>query len=129
MARGGARQGSGRPSEKSQVKLKGEQLPPKKPDDLNGEHANALWDEAVVALSHVLRPVDFAILRLACEAFELAMTDGCPKVRLSASRAFEAMARQIGLTPSSRRVIKPVDGEQSEEVDPLAKWMERGGLN
>ncbi len=37
MAKGGARQGSGRPSEKSQVKLKGEQVPPKKPDDLNGE--------------------------------------------------------------------------------------------
>lgn len=126
--RGGKRPNAGRPSEKCQTKVKGDQGPPKKPSDL-GEWSSRVWDDAVAALPHILRPLDYAILRVACEAFQMAMTDEDPKVRLQAMRAFESHARQIGLTPSSRRIVKPVDEVESHENDPFVEFMRKGGLN
>ena len=126
--KGKKQNGGGRPSEKSQTKPKGEQSPPVKPDDLIGVYANQLWDEAVKSLEHVLRPIDFAILRLACHAFETAMTDEDPKVRLSAQRVFESHGRQIGLTPSSRRIVKPVDAVEETDTE-FDDWLKRGGMN
>lgn len=128
MGSGGARPGSGRPSEKSQTKIKGDQSPPQKPDDL-GEYASQIWDEAVKALPHVLRPCDYGILRLCCEAFQLAMTDPSSKVRISAMRVYESHAGKIGLTPHSRRIVKPVDEIETDDNDPFNEWMKRGGLN
>ncbi|MEQ1904762.1 MAG: hypothetical protein ABL888_11295 [Pirellulaceae bacterium] len=124
---GGKRDGAGRPVHKPFVP-KGEQVPPAKPDDL-GEFASRVWDDAVVALPHVLRPLDYGILRLACEAFQIAMTVEDAKVRLQAMRAFESHARQIGLTPSSRKTVKPCDDEQQPDDDQFNQWMRKGGLN
>ncbi|MEQ1904750.1 MAG: hypothetical protein ABL888_11230 [Pirellulaceae bacterium] len=124
---GGQRDGAGRPAHKPFVP-KGEQVPPAKPDDL-GEFASRVWDDAVQALPHILRPLDYGILRLACESFQLAMTAKDEKIRLQASRAFESLGRQIGLTPSSRRTVKPF--EEIEPIDDDAafnEWMKRGGL-
>ena len=121
---------SGRPSERSQIEVHGVQSPPSKPSDLVGVHANELWDIAVESLSHVLRPIDFAILRQCCEVYELFRTTDDLKTKLSASRLFVNLSKQIGLDPSSRRVIKPAkDPKPEPEKDPFDAWLERGGLN
>lgn len=129
MPSGGKRPGSGRPSEKTQTKVRGKQEPPVKPADMEGVYANQIWDQAVEALPHILRPVDYGILRMACEAFELAMTSEDEKVRLSAMRAYESCANKIGMTPHSRRIVKPVDNEEPEQISPLDDWLQRGALN
>ena len=124
--------GSGRPSETRQLKLHGEQGLPVLPADMTGVHAVELWELAITSLPNVLVKLDFAVLRLCCESYQLAMD--CladPKQRKLATSAmsrFESLARQIGLTPHSRRIIKPVDVETVDENDPYNDWLNRGGL-
>lgn len=141
-SRGGRRAGSGRPSEKQQVSLRGGNAPPVMPHDLVGDHARELWSRAVESLPHVLREVDAPVLRMACVLYqrfrdlELMMLEepDNPKLHdmmISAANKFDTYANRIGLNPHCRRVIKPVEGESGEEKkdDPLEAWMKRGGLN
>ena len=127
--RGGARPGAGRPAETEQLPIKGEQRPPEKPDGLR-QYASELWDLAVESLPHVLRPVDVAVLRLCCEAYQMAMDcvadPDMKKEAISAMTKFDSLAKQIGLTPHSRRVIKPAASEKQTE-DPLKVWRDRAG--
>lgn len=122
---------SGRPSETRQLKLLGEQGLPVLPTDMTGVHAVALWNEAIDSLPHVLQRLDFAVLRLCCESYQLAMD--ClsdPKQRKLATSAmsrFESLARQIGLTPHSRRIIKPIEVETVDDEE-FSEWLE-GGLD
>jgi phage terminase small subunit len=49
---------------------------------------------------------------------------------MSAITKFETLAKSIGLNPHSRRVIKPVSGEETEKGDDVfEEWLKRGGLN
>jgi len=121
---------SGRPSVESQIKTLGAQEPPKMPADLKGRFAKQLWKQAVEDLGHVLRPVDFAVLKLCCQSFEMSQTSEDEKVRLSAMRMFASLSHKIGLDPSSRRVVKPAPSEvEPSEPDPFQQWLDRGGLN
>lgn len=132
--------GSGRPSETRQIRVRGDQIPPKAPADL-GPHAKRVWDLAVGSLPDVLRPLDEPILRMCCEAYQSAMDlkakmDRSRKFNSSihgamcrAMRLFESHAKQIGLTPSSRRVVKPVEPGEQDEVSPFEEFLKQGGLN
>jgi len=124
---------SGRPGVQHQIETRGEQTPPEIPTDLEGSHAIALWQQAVTDLPHCLRQADFAILRLACETYQRAMDGfaaGDEKSALAATRLYNNLAREIGLTPSARRIVKPAPGEKQEmDDDAFEQWLARGGLN
>lgn len=123
---------SGRPSEKEQLLIKGKQEPPKMPKGLR-PHAAMVWKLAVDSLPHVLRPLDEPVLRLCCEAYQLAMDAleaGETKTFLVAVAKFDLTAGKIGMTPHSRRVIKPVSAKElANEETPFDAWFNRGGLN
>lgn len=123
---------SGRPSEKEQLPIRGKAEPPKMPKGM-GEHAQHVWKLAVESLPHVLRPLDEPVLRLCCECYQLAMDGlkaGDTKTFLVAVAKYELTANKIGLTPHSRRVIKPVSTtEVTKEESPFDSWFNRGGLN
>jgi phage terminase small subunit len=138
----GAKGGGGRPSELSQLAIKGGDHPPEKPIDMKGEFANELWDIALETLPHVLRKVDGPVLRLACESYQQAMLCfqvlasepldvSANKMAMAAITKFETLAKSLGLNPHSRRVIKPANSETqaSKEDDPMQEWLRRGGLN
>jgi phage terminase small subunit len=122
---------SGRPDIDNQLATKGKQEPPEMPEDLVGVHPRQLWKQALEDLPHCLRQCDFAILRLACESYQASMeayAAGDDRTGLAAARGFMIAAKEIGLTPNARRIIKPVEGEV-EESD-FQKWLKRhGGLN
>lgn len=123
---------SGRPSEKYQLPVEGNQEPPEMPDDLDGEHAKKLWKVAVESLPHVLRPIDGPVLHLCCLSFQSAIdlaNEGDHKMAIAFMRAFELLACKIGLTPHARRVIKPVAPKQEFPDDPFIEWMSRRGLS
>lgn len=131
--RGGARPGAGQPEIKKQLKVEGAQSPPKMPRGLR-PHAKKVWELAVDSLPHVLRPLDEPALRLCCEAYQMAMDaieNDDSKAFVSAFTKFEAMAGKIGLTPHSRRTIKPADDgkDDKDTEDPFEVWKTRGGLN
>jgi len=122
----------GRPSVANQLPTQGEQKPPTLPSDLTGEHAIALWRQAVQDLPHALRQCDFAILRLTCEAYQKAMdafSSGDEKTALASSRLFGTLAKEIGLSPSSRRVVRPAPTDEKQEPDEFDKWLSRRGLS
>ncbi len=136
----GAKGGGGRPSEKSQLAVKAGNNPPVMPSDLHGEYAIELWRLAVNGLPHVLREIDGPVLRLCCEAYQVAMdqrmlliaepdNSDALKGMIAAMTKFDSLAKTIGLNPHSRRVIKPADGNADNEKDPLTDWLARGGLN
>jgi phage terminase small subunit len=124
---------SGRPSEKHQLVVLGEQSPPPMPSDLIGDHAQELWAKATESLAHVLRGIDYAILKQCCQAFQIgqdAFEKGNAKLALAAFRQYENHAKQIGLTPSSRRIVKAVQEPAESQSDAAVKsWLARGGLN
>ena len=123
---------SGRPSETHQLQTHGLQSPPIMPDDLVGEHAVGLWREAVEALPHVLRPIDYATLRLACMAYQRALDllDAADDKQAAAMmRVFESLGAKLGLHPHARRIVKPVAGEESAEAAEslkFEKWLSKG---
>ena len=136
----GAKGGGGRPSEKSQLVVKAGNNPPAVPGDLHGQYAKELWKLAVEALPHVLRELDGPVLRLCCEAYQVAMDQrqllieepdngDALKGMIAAMTKFDSLAKTIGLNPHSRRVIKPADVESGEDDDPMTKWLARGALN
>jgi hypothetical protein len=47
----------------------------------------------------------------------------------SAVTKFDALAGRIGLTPHSRRVIKPAKGEGEAAGGEFDEWLKRGNLN
>jgi phage terminase small subunit len=122
---------SGRPSVKHQLEVKGDQGLPDKPDGL-GEHASSMWDLAIESLPHVIRKVDGPILRLACESYQQAMDmfeAGKTNDALKAAKTFDQLAQKIGLSPSARRVVKPVESKDKgvqSEVSEFELWMKRG---
>jgi len=123
---------SGRPSVKNQLEVKGDQSPPEMPDDMS-EIAKEVWQLAVESLPHVLRPVDGPILRLACESYASAVelfAAGESKQAVAAARGYEQLASKLGLHPSARRVVRPVEESKSDDdSDIVAKLLRRGGLN
>lgn len=123
---------SGRPSVKTSLLVHGSQEPPKVPADLKGKHARALWGLAVRQLPHVLRLVDAAILRVACESFQAAVVAralGDDRTANANIRSFLGAARELGLTPSARRVVRPVEGSEPDADELFKDWVKRGGLN
>lgn len=133
--------GSGRPSVAKQAKVIGDPKPPKMPDGL-GEHAAYCWRLACDSLPHILRGVDEMYLRGCCEAYGHAMemmaalsTQPLDKdvhtMAMASWRIFDTYARQIGLTPSSRRIVKPADDAKEEAAvkSDYQVWAQRGGLN
>ena len=125
----GAKGGGGRPSETQQLQTRGDQVPPPVPDDLRGDYARRLWELAITELPHVLRPVDEPVLRLAAVSYQLAMDSLAAnehKTFVSAVTKFDALAKQVGLNPHCRRVIKPCAENQGD--DPLEQWIAAGGL-
>ena len=138
----GAKGGGGRPSETSQLALRGGNQPPEKPESIIGVYANELWDLAIESLPHVLRKVDGPVLSMACLAYQRAMEcfekigndpdedEAYHRQAMSAITKFETLAKSIGLNPHSRRVIKPANGEATEtKDDAFDEWLKRGGLN
>jgi phage terminase small subunit len=138
----GAKGGGGRPSETSQLALRGGNEPPKKPDGLRGEFANRLWDLAIESLPHVLRKVDEPALEQCCIAYQRVkemdailagdhLNKEAHNMMVSAMTKFDSLAKSLGLNPHSRRVIKPADGEQAEKKeDAFEQFLKRsGGLN
>ena len=123
--------GSGRPSVKNQLAVMGDQGLPDKPGDL-GELASVMWDLAVDSLPHVLRKIDGPILRLACESYQqamLAFERDDLSAALKATKTFDQLSQKIGLSPSARRIVKPVekeDGKVKTEVSEFELWMKRG---
>jgi len=119
---------SGRPSVKHQLEVKGDQGVPEMPEGL-GPHALEMWNLAIESLPHVIRRVDGPILRLACESYEKAVVlfaAGETKEAASMAKTFEALASKIGLHPSSRRVVRPVDDEESKDGNDFDKWLAKG---
>jgi phage terminase small subunit len=114
-----------------QLEVKGDQGLPEKPAGL-GEYASAMWDLAIESLPHVLRKIDGPILRLACEAYQqaaLAFEADDLSAALKASKTFDQLSQKIGLSPSARRVVKPVasvDKKIASEVSEFELWMKRG---
>ena len=90
---------SGRPEVKFQLAVKGPQAVPEMPPELDGKpHAKAVWQLAVEALPHVLRPLDGPILTASCLAFQTAIEmDSSPvkkdqRAAASYFRLFEILA-------------------------------------
>jgi phage terminase small subunit len=55
---------------------------------------------------------------------------GESKEASNVSRTFESLAAKIGLTPSSRRVVKPVEtSDDDQDGDAFAEWLKKGRLN
>ena len=123
---------SGRPSETAQLTTKGGQSVPEMPADL-GPHAQKVWQLACEHLPHVLTTLDEPILRLCAEAYQAAMDlrgqPGKESKFIAACGKFDALASRLGLTPHSRRVIKPIAEDQATEETDYDEWFKRGGLN
>jgi phage terminase small subunit len=124
---------SGRPSNKAQIKIKGQQSPPTDiPDGLNAD-GMAVWELAVESLPHVLRPVDGPVLHLACLAFQSAIQayeSGDQKEGTTQARTYLAIADKLGLHPASRNIVRPADEPKGgEDDDIVARLLARGGLN
>jgi phage terminase small subunit len=123
---------SGRPSNRSQIRIEGPQCPPEMPDDLCVD-AQEVWELAVAALPHVLRPVDGPALKLACVCYAHAINafkNGDGKHGAAVAKAYIAIADKLGLHPASRNIIRPVEQSKGgEDDDIVAKLLARGGLN
>lgn len=77
-------------------------------------------------LPRILRQCDLAILRLRGEAYQAAMDAyeaGDDRKELAAARGFMAVAKELGLSPSARRIVKPAPIEK-KEFD-FQKWLTR----
>ncbi|HMO13035.1 MAG TPA: hypothetical protein PKA83_02810 [Pirellulaceae bacterium] len=101
------------------------------PKDLKGKHAQELWQVAIKSLAHVLQKPDFAILKQSCQSYQMgqeAQEAGNAKLALAAFRLYESHAKQIGLTPSSRRVVKPISEPEQTGNDLFSQWLKSGGL-
>ncbi len=123
---------SGRPSNKAQIKIMGPQSPPDMPHDLC-DVAREVWELAVEALPHVLRPVDGPALKLACVCYAHALRSfksGDGKQGASVAKTYIAIADKLGLHPASRNIIRPADEPKGgEDDDIVARLLARGGLN
>jgi phage terminase small subunit len=123
---------SGRPSNRSQIKIEGPQHAPEMPLDLSDD-AQEVWRLAVEALPHVLRPVDGPALKLACVCYAHAIhafAQGDSKHGAAVAKAYIALADKLGLHPASRNIIRPIEEPKGGENDDIvAKLLARGGLN
>jgi len=119
---------SGRPRAE-QTEVLGSKTPPKKPNDLSGDYASACWDKAIEQMGHCIREVDGPLLRLACEAYQRSMDlrdDGDDNGARKESQVYLQLAKELGLTPSSRRVVKPPAGKAFEST-PFDNWLTKRG--